>query len=41
VLNPFTYSLRNRDMKEALRILIHRIACLLWLIISFGIRFLD
>jgi hypothetical protein len=29
-------------MKEALRILIHRIACLLlWLIISFGIRFLD
>jgi olfactory receptor len=29
VLNPFTYSLRNRDMKEALRILIHRIACLL------------
>jgi hypothetical protein len=30
MLNPFIYSLRNRNMKEALSNLMNRIASLLW-----------
>uniref|UniRef100_A0A2I3HB49 G-protein coupled receptors family 1 profile domain-containing protein n=1 Tax=Nomascus leucogenys TaxID=61853 RepID=A0A2I3HB49_NOMLE len=41
MVNPFIYSLRNKDMKGTLRRFIGRIPSLLWCAICFGFRFLE